>query len=75
MVLLFIFDLLRYVFYIDFPLPQLFTPKFATLLVSVKIIWMIHKDDEVEHLQFWVLNSIKLMISFYDLGRQYENGT
>ena len=31
----------------------------GVLLVSVKIIWMIHKQTKVEHFQFWILNSIE----------------
>jgi len=61
--LLFVFDLLRHVFHIDVPLPQMFSLELAILLVSVKIIWMIHRGDKVEHFQFWVLNSIEFRLN------------
>lgn len=58
MVALFTFDLLRHLFHIDVPLPQMFSIELAVLLVSIKIIWMIHRGTKVEHFQFWVLNSL-----------------
>ena len=63
MLLLFIFDLLRHVFHMEVPLPQLFSLELAVLLVSMKIIWMIHKGTKVEHFQFWVLNSIEFRLN------------
>jgi len=33
------------------------------VLVSIKIIWMIHKGSQVEHFQFWVLNSIEFRLN------------
>ena len=35
----------------------------GVLLVSVKIIWMIHKQTKVEHFQFWILNSIEFRLN------------
>ena len=35
----------------------------AVLLVSLKIIWMIHTQSQVDHFQFWVLNSIEFQIN------------
>ena len=63
MVFLFLIDLLRHLFHIDMPLPQMFSLELAVLLVSVKIIWMIHKGTKVEHFQFWVLNSIEFRLN------------
>ncbi len=63
MVSLFLLDLLRHLFHIDMPLPQMFSLELAVLLVSVKIIWMIHKGTKVEHFQFWVLNSIEFRLN------------
>ncbi len=63
MVVLFLLDLLRHMFHIDVPLPQMFSIELAVLLVSVKIIWMIHKGTKVEHFQFWVLNSIEFRLN------------
>ncbi|NOU36154.1 MAG: hypothetical protein HOO88_05250 [Kiritimatiellaceae bacterium] len=63
MVLLFAFDLVRHVFHIQIPLPPMFSLELSVLLVSVKIIWMIHKGAKVEHFQFWVLNSIEFRLN------------
>jgi hypothetical protein len=58
-VLLLVFDVLRHVLTIDLPLPQSFSLEVGVLLVSLNIIWMIHKQTKVEHFQFWILNSIE----------------
>ncbi len=63
MAFLFLFDILRHVFHLEVPLPQMFSLELAVLLVSVKIIWMIHKGSKVEHFQFWVLNSIEFRLN------------
>jgi hypothetical protein len=63
MVLLLGFDILRHVLHLNVPLPQMFPLELAVLLVSIKIIWMIHKGNKVEHFQFWVLNSIEFRLN------------
>jgi len=63
LLVLFLLDLLRHMFHIDIPLPQMFSIELAVLLVSIKIIWMIHKGSKVEHFQFWVLNSIEFRLN------------
>jgi hypothetical protein len=63
MVLLFILDMLRHLFHVEVPLPQMFSLELAVLLVSIKIIWMIHRSSRVEHFQFWVLNSIEFRLN------------
>lgn len=63
MILLFVFDILRHVFDLNIPIPQMFPLEMAILLVSMKIIWMIHKGTKVEHFQFWVLNSIEFRLN------------
>jgi hypothetical protein len=68
MVLLFVLDLLRHLFHVNVPLPQMFSIELAVLLVSIKIIWMIHKGSQVEHFQFWVLTSIEFRLN--DLSKQ-----
>ena len=68
MVALFLLDMLRHLFHIQVPLPQMFSIELAVLLVSIKIIWMIHKGTKVEHFQFWVLNSIEFRLN--DLSKQ-----
>ncbi len=67
-VCLFIVDVLRHVVHLDVPLPPLFSLELGVLLVSVKIIWMIHKQTKVEHFQFWILNSIEFRLN--ELGRR-----
>ena len=63
MVALFFLDLMRHLFHINMPLPQMFSIELAVLLVSIKIIWMIHRGTKVEHFQFWVLNSIEFRLN------------
>jgi hypothetical protein len=63
MAILFLLDLLRHLFHVEVPLPQMFSIELAVLLVSIKIIWMIHKGTKVEHFQFWVLNSIEFRLN------------
>ncbi len=61
---LFTFDLVREI--MNFPiswLPQSLSIEIAVLLVSLKIIWMIHKQSKIDHFQFWVLNSIEFQIN------------
>lgn len=61
--MLFVLDLLRHLFHVEVPLPQMFSIELAVLLVSIKIIWMIHRGTKVEHFQFWVLNSIEFRLN------------
>ena len=60
---LFLFDALRHIMGIDIPLPSLFSLELGVLLVSIKIVWMIHKQAKVEHFQFWILNSIEFRLN------------
>ena len=61
---LFVFDFLREVFGIMVHhLPPALSMEVALLLVSLKIIWMIHKQTKVDHFQFWMLNSIEFQIN------------
>lgn len=68
MVLLLAMDLLHHCFHIRMPLPSILSLELAVLLVSIKIIWMIHKSTKVEHFQFWVLNSIEFRLN--DVARR-----
>jgi hypothetical protein len=61
--LLFLGDLLRHLLHANVPLPPLVSIELGVLLVSVKIIWMIHKQSKVEHFQFWILNSIEFRLN------------
>lgn len=35
----------------------------GVLMVSLKIIWMMHRQAKVEHFQFWILNSIEFRLT------------
>lgn len=61
-------DFLHHIFGIHTPIPSLFSLEIAVLLVSVKIIWMMHKATKVEHFQFWILNSIEFRLN--DVAKQ-----
>jgi hypothetical protein len=60
---LFILDALRHLLGWSIPLPPIFSIELGVLLVSVKIVWMIHKQTRVEHFQFWILNSIEFRLN------------
>lgn len=61
--LLFAIDMLRHLAHIDMPIPPLFSIELGVLLVSIKIIWMMHRQMKVEHFQFWILNSIEFRLN------------
>ncbi len=65
---LFIGDILRHTLHIDLPISSTFSLEIAVLMVSVKIIWMMHKSTKVEHFQFWILNSIEFRLN--DVAKQ-----
>ncbi|MCK5707181.1 MAG: hypothetical protein KAI43_05960 [Candidatus Aureabacteria bacterium] len=62
-VILFLMDTMRHLLGMDIPLPPLFSVEIGLLLVSVKIIWMIHKQGKIEHFQFWILSSIEYRVN------------
>lgn len=55
---LFVMDITRHYIGLPIPLPPLFSMEIGILLVSLKIIMMVHSLTRVEHFQFWMLNSI-----------------
>ena len=61
-------DLLHHVFGMPTVIPTFFSLEIAVLLVSAKIIWMMHKATKVEHFQFWILNSIEFRLN--DMAKQ-----
>ncbi|MEN8261042.1 MAG: hypothetical protein ABFS02_10730 [Pseudomonadota bacterium] len=69
--LLAINDILHHVFNIHTPVPVDFSLGIAILLVSIKIIWMMHKSTKVEHFQFWILNSIEFRLN--DVAKQLRH--
>jgi predicted RND superfamily exporter protein len=66
----FLFDVLRHFIGVEIPLPPLFSLGLGVLLVSAKIIWMIHKQAKVEHFQFWILNSIEFRLN--DIAKKID---
>ncbi|MGM0627095.1 MAG: hypothetical protein ACQETZ_02940 [Candidatus Fermentibacterota bacterium] len=62
--LFFLFDLFRHLMGIHLEnFPPVLSLEMPVLLVSVKIIWMIHRQARVDHFQFWVLNSIEFQMN------------
>ena len=60
----FLFDVLRHLLAWKIPyLPPVILLEIAVLLVSLKIIWMIHTQSRVDHFQFWILNSIEFQMN------------
>lgn len=65
-------DLINHILHIKDPIiPPLFSLEIAVLLVSIKIIWMMHKSTKVEHFQFWILNSIEYRLN--DVAKQLRH--
>jgi len=63
-VVFFIFDVVEHLAGWDISgLPPSFLLSLAVLLVSAKIIWMIHRQAKVDHFQFWILNSIEFQMN------------
>jgi hypothetical protein len=63
-VTVFLFDVLRGIFGITVPgLPLALMEEAAVLLISLKIIWMIHKQTKIDHFQFWILTSIEFQLA------------
>lgn len=61
---IFVLDMLRHFGEYEIPyLSAMLSLEIGVLLVSVKIIWMIHKQSKVEHFQFWMLNSIEFRLN------------
>ena len=70
-VLLFTADIMRHFFKINIPFPTLSSLELGVLLVSIKIIWMIHRQTKVEHFQFWILQSIEFRLN--DLSKRIKH--
>lgn len=69
--LLAINDLLHFLAGIHVPIDTEFSLVIAILLVSMKIIWMMHRSTKVDHFQFWILNSIEFRLN--DVAKQLRN--
>jgi hypothetical protein len=70
-IIFFSLDFLRHIFGFSIPLAPLFSIEVGLLLVSLKIIWMIHRSMKVEHFQFWILNSIEFRLN--DISRKIQS--
>ena len=44
-------------------LPSNISIEIGILLVSIKIVWMIHSQGKYNHFVFWILNSIEYRIN------------
>ncbi len=64
-------DFLHQIFGMPTFIPSFFSLEIAVLLVSIKIIWMMHKATKVEHFQFWILNSIEFRLN--DVSKQLRS--
>lgn len=61
--MLFTGELLARMKIVDWGLEPMDSMGLAVLLVSLKIIWMIHQQSRVEHFQFWILNTIEFRLT------------
>jgi hypothetical protein len=43
-------------------IPPMLSLELGVLFVSLKIVWMIHRQTKVEHFQFWILSSIEFRL-------------
>lgn len=44
-------------------LPTFISIEVSVLLVSIKIVWMIHSQHKFNHFQFWILNSLEFRMN------------
>ena len=44
-------------------LPAYISIEVSILLVSIKIVWMIHSQHKFNHFQFWILNSLEFRMN------------
>ena len=61
---LFAFDIVRHIYHMaEDVLPPMLALSLGVFLVSIKIVWMIHKQSKIDHFQFWILNSIEYRLN------------
>lgn len=59
---LFSLDVLRH--FVEFAyIPENLSLQVGVLMISLKIIWFAHKRNQVEHFQFWIMNSLEMRIN------------
>ena len=75
-VLLFVFDLVREFLNLELGgFPHFLSTQLALFLISLKIVWMIHRQTRVDHFQFWILHSIEFQINLIAQRlRELESG-
>ena len=49
-------------------LPEFISLEISVLLVSIKIVWMIHSQHKYNHFIFWILNTIEYRVN--DVGKR-----
>ncbi len=49
-------------------LPENISLEVSVLLVSIKIVWMIHSQHKYNHFVFWILNTIEFRVN--EVGRK-----
>lgn len=59
---LFSLDVLRH--FVEFTyIPENLSLQVGVVMISLKIIWFAHKRNQVEHFQFWIMNSLEMRIN------------
>ncbi|HAK45943.1 MAG TPA: hypothetical protein DCO79_08515 [Spirochaeta sp.] len=51
-------------------LPAFISLEISVLLVSIKIVWMIHSQHKYNHFIFWILNTIEFRVN--DVGKKVK---
>lgn len=51
-------------------LPEFISLEVSILLVSIKIVWMIHSQHKYNHFIFWILNTIEFRVN--DVGKRVQ---
>ena len=51
-------------------LPEYISLEISVLLVSIKIVWMIHSQHKYNHFIFWILNTIEFRVN--DVGKKVQ---
>ncbi len=63
-VLMFAFDVVRELLHLQLGgFPHFLSTQLALFIVSLKIVWMIHRQSRVDHFQFWILSSIEYQVN------------
>ena len=61
---LFVFEVISHMYHIAKDvLPPMLALSLGVFLVSIKIVWMIHRQSKIDHFQFWILNSIEYRLN------------